>query len=205
MSDTGLTVADTPTIARSADVGVFLSAEIIHPIRGRLRASPGWLETALYCDPEDSTPFIWQLEKVANGAIALGTTEIPGHPTLYASVRDDDEWLLQLQAPESLDWITQAQRDEEFAVVGQDLLFCTIRGFNGRSLAVDGILTSISPRSGYRVRSVGTSITRSALWFVTPGHDDAQEVLREERIGVASSPATTSLDSLASAAAAYPE
>ena len=105
-------VIDASAAARSAGVGVFLQAQIISPVFGRLRATPYWLGTALNCAAlDDPTPFLWQFEKLPGGAIAVGSAGILGQRMVYASARDDSDWHVQLQVNNTAEWVTAAQRD----------------------------------------------------------------------------------------------
>lgn len=191
-------VVDAARVAASAHPGDFLRAEIISPVGGRLRATYNWQYSALNCDPNDSSQFPWMFRKLVGGQIAISPVLLPdGHRQLFASVRDDDSWYLQCQAPFSGNWVDTALRDEELTVVAQDLLFVTIRGFNGQLIGLENMVTSDAAHTGYRLRSAATTVTRSTLWFVTPAPAEPEMVLRSEGT-------TTTEADLAQAAAHYP-
>lgn len=191
-------VVDAARVAASARTGEFLRAEIISPVGGRLRVTYNWQYSALNCDPNDSSQFPWMFSKLAGGQIAISPALFPdGRRQLFASVRDDNSWYLQCQAPFSANWVDTAQRDEQLSVVAQDLLFVTIRGFNGQLIGLENMVTSDAAHTGYRLRSAASVVTRSTLWFVTPAPAEPEMVLRSEG-------STTTDDDLARAAARYP-
>jgi hypothetical protein len=118
--------------------GPILEAELF-PLsgQGRLRVTYHWMYSALNCDPRDESRFVWTLMRFSNGQVALTPRHAFEGRTLFASVRDDWNWYVQVQAPRSAHWITQPLRNERLEIEGQDLLMISLRGFNGQHIAVD--------------------------------------------------------------------
>jgi hypothetical protein len=134
--------------------------------RGNLRITYNWLYSALNCDPADDSPFGWVIAKLDDTHVSLSPASGYNGMTLYASVRDDLNWTLQVQAPFSADWITQVGRDEVLALQSQDLLVVNFLGFNGQYVAVDSTITRHDGHAGYELHSVGTSDPASRMWFL---------------------------------------
>jgi hypothetical protein len=86
--------------------------------------------------------------------------------TLFASVRPDLSYYVQVQAPFSADWITQAQGDEEMTLTELGLLTIELQGVNGNYIGVDGSLTSHDGHSGYQLQSDAGTPTSSSQFFV---------------------------------------
>ena len=157
---TGLSVA---AAIAAADAGPALTAELF-PLSGvgKVRVTYNWLYSALNVDPNDSSPFAWVLQKNSDGSVALSPQGGYEGMTLFASVRPDNDCFVQVQAPGSADWITQAQGDEELTMSDLGLLIVELQGVNGSYLGANGSQTSYNdssgnPHSGYRIQSnVGT-------------------------------------------------
>jgi hypothetical protein len=157
---TGLSVA--ATIA-AADAGPALTGEIF-PLSGvgKVRVTYNWLYSGLNCDPGDQSGFSWVFQKMPGGAVALSPGAAYAEMTLFASVRPDNDNFVQVQAPFSADWITQAQGDEEMTMTDLGLLTVELQGVNGSYLGANASQTSYNdssgnPHSGYRIQSnVGT-------------------------------------------------
>ena len=117
----------------AAGNGPLLQGELV-PLnnKGKLRVSYNWLYSALNCNPNDSSPFVWTISKVDDTHISLSPRDSHSGMTLYASIRDDLSWYAQVQAPFSADWIRAVGRDEICALESQDLLIMSFKGFNGQ-------------------------------------------------------------------------
>jgi hypothetical protein len=152
---------------REAADGPLLEAEIT-PLtnQGRLRITYNWLYSALNCDSNDTSPFLWTLSKLDETHVTLSPKDGFAGMQLYASVRDDWSWYVQVQAPGSADWITAVGRDETLTLDGGPLLVVGLQGFNDQYLAVDPELSVHDGHSGYRVRSVGSENPQARLWFL---------------------------------------
>ncbi|HEU5003917.1 MAG TPA: hypothetical protein VFW71_14235 [Actinomycetota bacterium] len=151
----------------AAEAGPLLTAELL-PLnnKGKLRVTYNWLYSALNCDPGDATRFSWTLTKLDQTQVSLSPTDQYRGMTLFASVRDDWDWFVQVQAPRSADWIKAVGGDERITLVGDDLLIVGLQGFNNQAIAVDAALSVHDNHSGYRLRSVGSADPKSRLFFV---------------------------------------
>jgi len=151
----------------AANQGPFLQAEIISLTgKGKLRVTCNWLYSSLNCDPNDLSSFVWQFNKIDDQHISLSPVNSCIGKTIYASVRDDINYYLQVQAPYSADWITAVARDEIINLVMHDLSIAQFNGFNGLYLTLNDNADSHGNHTGYRVRSIGTTFTESAQWFI---------------------------------------
>lgn len=151
----------------AANQGPFLQAEIISLTgKGKLRVTCNWLYSSLNCDPNDLSSFVWQFNKIDDQHISLSPVNSCIGKTIYASVRDDINYYLQVQAPYSADWITAVARDEIINLVMHDLSIAQFNGFNGLYLTLNDNADSHGDHTGYRVRSIGTTFTESAQWFI---------------------------------------
>lgn len=157
---TGLSVA---AAIAAADAGPVLTGEIF-PLSGvgKVRVTYNWLYSALNCDPGDQSGFGWVFQKMPGGAVSLSPEAAYAGMTLFASVRPDNYCFVQVQAPFSADWITQAQGNEEMTMTDLGLLTVELQGVNGSYLGANGSQTSYNdssgnPHSGYLIQSnVGT-------------------------------------------------
>jgi hypothetical protein len=147
--------------------GPILEAELF-PLsgQGRLRVTYHWMYSALNCDPRDESRFVWTLMGFSNGQVALTPRHAFEGRTLFASVRDDWNWYVQVQAPRSAHWITQPLRNERLEIEGQDLLMISLRGFNGQHIAVDAEPSRHGNHAGHRLRSLGAASIQSRMWFL---------------------------------------
>ncbi len=157
---------------KQAQTGPLLEAEMI-PLtnQGKVRITYNWLYSALNCDPNDNSTFKWAIKKLDDSHVALSPKDGFAGRTLYASVRDDWNWYVEVQAAHSADWITAIGRDETIEIVGRDLLMVSFKGFNGQYIAVDSdISTHVDSyghsHSGYRLRSIGTSNVKARPFFL---------------------------------------
>lgn len=151
---------------------------------GKLRVTYNWLYSALNCDPNDNSSFIWNIYQTANNTIAMSPQLGYAGKTLYASVRDDWDYYVQVQAPHSADWITAAQRDEFIGLQMLDLGLVKLSGFNNELIGLldqpdsGNIRTNgrnTGSHSGYRVRSIYGGSSKQTLWFlkITGGNTGA--------------------------------
>lgn len=106
------------------------------------------------------------LTKVDDAHVAISPRDQHMGRTLYASVRDDLDWYVQVQAPYSADWITAVGRDEVLTITGADLLTISLQGFNDRYLAVDAELSSHGGHGGFRVQGNGAGDYDARTFFV---------------------------------------
>ncbi|HEY5820510.1 MAG TPA: hypothetical protein VIT20_00950 [Propionibacteriaceae bacterium] len=152
---------------RAAAVGD-VAAGVLVPLskQGKLRVTYNWLYSALNCDPQDDSDFIWLLTKIDDTHISLSPRDPYAGMRLYASVRDDWDFYVQVQAPHSADWITAVGRNETLLVEGGDLMTLSLRGWNNQYLTVDPGLSGHDNHSGYRVRSaVGADHLAQTFFF----------------------------------------
>lgn len=133
---------------------------------GPLRVTYNWLYSALNCDAGDQSPFLWTVTNLGDGKVSLSPRDPFDGMQLYASVRDDYNWTLQVQAPFSADWIRAVGRDEELTIQGQDLLVASFLGFNGQYVAVDASATGHDGYSACLVHSVGAPVASARMWFL---------------------------------------
>ncbi|GAB3829220.1 hypothetical protein [Hymenobacter jeollabukensis] len=153
---------------QAAQAGPVAEAELL-PLsnQGRLRVTYNWLYSALNCDPNDNSTFLWVVYKLDNGHVALSPKGGYGGRTLYASVRDDWNYYVQTQAPHSADWITAIGRDE-ILTLSQPDLFVRLQGFNGLYLSVNANMDAQGNHSGYRVMSSAPQWGPASTWFLRP-------------------------------------
>jgi hypothetical protein len=151
----------------AATTGPVLEAVMI-PLtnQGKLRVTYNWLYSALNCDPGDSSDFYWVLSKLDDTHVSLSPRDPYAGRRLYASVRDDWDWYVQVQAPHSADWITAVGRDEILGISGADLLTISLTGFNGQYVAVNSQLSVHDWHNGFRLQSVGTSDYNARTFFL---------------------------------------
>jgi hypothetical protein len=159
---------DVHALFAASNTGPFMEAVLV-PLqnRGPLRVTCDWLYSSLNCCPGDASAFPWLFYKVDATHVAMSPKYGCHNRTLYASVRDDIGWYLQVQAPYSADWIGAVGRDEMLTLELVDLLLARIKGFNGQYLALDDGISDHGGHQGYRVRSNGTSgDADAALWLL---------------------------------------
>jgi hypothetical protein len=130
--------------------------------QGNLRITYNWLFSALNCDPNDGSSFLWVINKLDDTHVALS----PATGPLYASVRDDNDWFVQVQTPGWSSWIMGAGRNETVRMQPQGLNIVQFQGFNQQNIAVNAQITSSGDHSGYRVQSIGPSNPQATLWFM---------------------------------------
>ena len=154
-----------------ADSGAVISGELI-PIdgRGKMRVTYNWLYSALNCVPNDNSSFPWVIEKVSGDVVTLSPQNHYNGMKLYASVRPDNSYYVQVQAPFSADWITKAQGDEHITMTELGFLTVTFKGLNGQYMAVNGSESSGSistggSHSGFRLQS-NESRADNATFFI---------------------------------------
>lgn len=133
---------------------------------GKLRVTYNWLYSALNCDPNDNSTFLWDINSLGGSNVSLSPDGGYGGKTLYASVRDDNKWYVQTQAPFSADWITAVGRDETISMQTHDLGILSFSGFNGKYIALNGSPTHHGGHSGYLLQSNSSNPTsKDTLWF----------------------------------------
>ena len=152
---------------RAAAPGPVLAGELF-PLNncGKVRVTYNWLYSALNCDPSDQSTFAWVLQKNPDGSVALSPQQPYSGMTLFASVRPDLSYFVQVQAPYSADWITQVGADEEMTLTELGLLTIELQGLNGSYIGLNGSMTSHDDHSGYLLQSNVTSPSQSSQFFV---------------------------------------
>ena len=122
----------------AATPGAVLIAEL-YPVVGvgKLRVTYNWLYSALNCDPNDNSSFLWVVNKASNGVVTLSPLQEYRGMTLFASVRPDWYDYVQVQAPHSADWITRVGGDEQLTMTDLGFMTINLRGVNGQYLAVN--------------------------------------------------------------------
>lgn len=151
----------------AATTGPLLQTELI-PLsnQGKLRINYNWLYSSLNCNPSDLSTFSWTLNKLDDTHVSLSPTAGYAGMTLYASVRDDINWFLQVQAPYSADWITAVGRDETIEMDSMGELITAFKGFNGQYIAINSQTSDHDGYCGYRLQSVGASDPKTYMWFM---------------------------------------
>lgn len=134
--------------------------------QGKLRVTYNWLYSALNCDPNDGSDFVWRLTKLDADHLALSPRDPYRGMQLYASVRDDWSWYVQVQAPYSADWITAIGRNEIIAVQGSDLLTISLQGWNGQYLSVNTTITGHDDHAGFKLQSQNPVDANSRTFFL---------------------------------------
>lgn len=142
----------TLTLANALDnagPGAVLQAQLF-PVEGsgNLRVTYNWLYSALNCDPNDTSMFTWVFTKLSGNAVALSPAAQYSGMTLYASVRPDISYYVEVQAPYSADWITAIGGDETLTMNDLGLLTVNFQGVNGQYLAVNPNTTTHDDSSG---------------------------------------------------------
>lgn len=151
----------------AASPGPFLEAQLF-PLdgHGNIRVTYNWLYSALNCDPNDTSTFTWVLNKTDGGTVTLSPGEQYDGMTLFASVRPDWDYHVQVQAPNSADWITSAGGDEHLTMTELGFLTINLQGLNNQYLAVNGSATGHDGHSGYRFQSNASTTGPSTNMFV---------------------------------------
>jgi hypothetical protein len=153
---------------QAASPGAVLSGQLV-PLNniGPLRVSYNWLYSALNCDPNDQSAFGWVINKVGAGSgISLSPQQPFSGMTLFASVRPDYNYTVQVQAPFSADWITAVGGDEIMTLTQQGFLTISLQGLNGNYVCADTSQTAHDDHSGYLFHSSAGSIGPSVSFFV---------------------------------------
>lgn len=152
----------------AASPGAVLTGNLV-PLNniGSLRVTYNWLYSALDCDPTDSSAFAWVISKVGTSSQVSLSPQAPySGMTLYASVRPDYEFTVQVQAPFSADWITAVGGDETMTLTQQGFLTIALQGLNGSYLCADGAQTSHDDHSGFLFHSNAGAIGPASSFFV---------------------------------------
>lgn len=151
----------------AAETGPVLTAELI-PLTGwgKVRVTYNWLYSALNCDPNDTSPFAWVLHKMSNGMVVFSPQQQYNGMTLYASVRPDLSYYVQVQAPFSACWITAVGADEEMSLVELGLFTVEMHGVNGRWVEVDSTISSYEGHSGHQLQGAESPDDLSKRFFL---------------------------------------
>lgn len=162
-----ITNENLSSLLQAANVGPFMQAEIVSLTgKGKLRVTCNWLYSSLNCDPNDNSTFLWQFNKIDDQHISLSPVNSCISRTIYASVRDDINYYVQLQAPYSADWITAVARDEIIGFQLRSTAIAQLTGFNGKFIRMNDQPDNHGGHSGYRVRSMGDTFDQNAQWFI---------------------------------------
>lgn len=120
----------------------------------------------LNCDPADDSDFVWTLSKQADQSVTLSPRDPYAGRTLYSSVRDDWDWCVQVQAPNSADWITAVGRNEIMNVQWGALLTLSLQAWNSQYVTVDAELSVHDAHSGYRLRAADDQRQDARTFFL---------------------------------------
>lgn len=131
----------------------------------RLRVTYNWLYSALNVDPNDGSSFPWILNKLDATHVSLSPKNSWAGKTLYASVRPDIGYRVQVQAPWSADWITAVGADEIIAMSSPGLQMLRFQGLNGQLINVEESMTQHQSHSGFLVNSNGSPYLDACTWF----------------------------------------
>ncbi len=166
----------TPATPVTATLASVLSAAAVGDVaegvliplsaQGKLRITYNWLYSALNCDPGDNSDFVWLLTKTDQQHVTLSPRDGYRGMTLYASVRDDWSWYVQVQAPHSADWITAVGRNEIMTVEGRDLLTLSLRGWNDQYITVNQAISGHDGHSGFRLQSITGTDPDARVFFL---------------------------------------
>lgn len=160
----------TRALAGASSGGV-LEAQIF-PLAGvgGLRVTYNWLYSALNCDPSDSSPFTWTITKLVSSGgssvIALMPKDGYGGRSVFASVRPDWSYYVQVQAPNSADWIVAVGSDETIVLGELGFLTVSLQGVNGQYVAVNTAISSHDDHSGYRLQSNSGAVDDQSSFFL---------------------------------------
>ena len=162
LSDTALADAFV-----KADTGSMFTATLTPLVnKGNVMIHYEWLYSVLCCTPGQGSNFKWNVNKLNDTQVSLSPTSPYQGRTLYASVRPEYNYYVQVQAPFSADWITAVGADEEIGFEPQGLTIACFKGLNNLYINVEPNLTSHDGISGYKIRSYGTAIDDSNKWFM---------------------------------------
>ncbi len=162
-------IEDNPQLLfqRSA-TGPFMQANLVPASgQGKVRVTYNWLYSSLNCDPNDTSTFLWTFIKLNDTQVALSPTLPYEGMTLYASVRPDIGFGVQVQAPWSADWITAVGGDETITMNMRDLSLATFQGLNGQYIIVNPTPDQHDDHTGYRLFSTGSD-PNAALFLLQP-------------------------------------
>lgn len=149
-----------------------MQAELVSlSAKGKLRVTYNWCYSALNCDTNDNSTFLWNINSLGGNLVSLSPNNGYRGMILYASVRDDWHWRVEVQAPHSADWIRAVGRDERIGMQTHDLGILGFTGFNGRHIAVADSATTWDDsngksHTGYMLHSTSSDPTsKDTLWF----------------------------------------
>jgi len=148
--------------------GPFMQANLV-PVsgQGKVRVTYNWLYSSLNCDPNDPSTFAWTFVKLNDTQVALSPTLPYEGMTLYASVRPDIGYCVEVQAPYSADWITAIGGDEIITMNIRDLSIATFQGVNGSYITVNPAPDQHDDHTGYRLFSTSADPNES-LFLIQP-------------------------------------
>lgn len=156
----------------AAAPGAVMTAQL-YPVvgLGQIRVTYNWLYSSLNCDPNDNSAFVWVINKASNGVVTLSPQAKYRGMTLYASVRPDWDYFVQVQAPHSADWITGVGGDERLTMTDLGFLTINLRGLNNQYLAVNSNPTGHEDsnghyHTGYKLQSNASAAGPSTNFFL---------------------------------------
>lgn len=151
----------------AASAGQVLEAQLF-PLSGvgALRVTYNWLYSALNCDPSDGSTFTWTVIKLQDNIVCLTPKQPYDGKAVFASVRPDWSYYVQVQAPHSADWITAVGGDERLVLDELGFMTITLRGVNAQYLAVNGAPTQHDDHTGYKLQSNASAAGSAASFFV---------------------------------------
>ncbi len=163
-----VTLEEFPLFFARASTGTSFQAQI-YSVKGgnNVRVRCNWRYSELTIDPDNDSEFIWNITKINDTHVSLSPHNSCISSTIYASVRDDYDWSLLTQAPNSANWITAVDRNETLEMHIGDLMISTFKGFNGKLLQKDDNITSQEGHKGYRLRSAGNNESDNTTWFLS--------------------------------------
>jgi hypothetical protein len=133
---------------------------------GCVRVTYNWLYSSLNCDPSDTSEFEWTLTKLSETTVSLSPTVQYEGITLFASVRPDNGYNVEVQAPNSAEWITQVGADETLGVDFLGFMTISLQGLNGLYVAVNSGLTSHDGYAAYQIQSTAGASGPATNFFV---------------------------------------
>lgn len=164
------TGSDFARLFAAAATGAVVQANIVPvngPVATNVRVTYNWLYSSLNCDPGDSSSFPWTIVKLDDTHVALSPVLTYEGMTLYASVRPDLGYVVEVQAPYSADWITAIGGDEIITMNIHDLNIVSFQGLNGAYITLLSSPDQHDDHTGYRMTSTGSN-EQAALFLLRP-------------------------------------
>jgi hypothetical protein len=176
---------------------------------GKLRVTDGWYDAALYCNPDDNSPFLWDVYASAHW-IYLSPTSAPYYGNNYASIRSDNDFYIQMRTPGVLDYeglLIADSRNVEPLFFSQLQFFTAQLISRSNYLGVNEQLDTgvvkignmiMGSCQGYRVRCVKSTPDKFCFWYFknptethllsatasTPFAADIQTALKSQNVDI---------------------